>query len=1509
MANPTLFHKIIGYFCVIKTKSIKKTSKIVGFIVASIFLFFVAIYALLENSSVQQIIVHTVVEQLSEKLHTRISVGKVNYKLFNTISLTDLYLEDQHRDTLLFVDKTDAHFSLWRILTGKVRITSLELDKLTANLKVDSVGHSNIEFIIKAFSKPQKKDTTAVEYQVKSFKLINSRFSYFNARNFKKLAPGQFNANDINVSGINADIALNIFKKDTVNLDVNDLQLIEKSGLTVTKLTFSASGLKHGILIPQFLLQMPGSDIRLHDLGLKYKSTDDFKDILHKVRWNIPLDKSVVTLSDLSPFVPAFAKARSQVSVKGLFSGRISNLRAKQLEVKYKKSFLMRADVDINGLPDLSDAFTYLNLHQLTLKPAELQDLVSQLTGKPFVLPGELTRLGTLAYKGNITGFLSNLVAYGNLHTDLGSVSTDILLKLENHFKDMSFNGAVKTTGFQLGTMLKNKELGKISFAITTKGEKKEHADLKGSITALVPDFSFKNYVYHDIRVDGHFDGKGFDGSTTISDPNIQARFEGLVDLSQKKMPVYNFSLKVDNANLQALNIIKNYKGAVFSLKATTNLSGPSVDNLNGSFSLDSIQLNYKNKRLNVDKILIVSRNSESRNLVSIESDYVNGTIDGSFKLNTMGYTVRQIMSHYLPSFAIAEHQKRYNPNLLKIDLSFDNLNEISDILEFPYSVKGQPSLKGYIDESKNKVDIQCNIPTLQSEKQFVENIFVHLENPNRKMGLTARALMHEKAGPLNVFSNISAYNDSVYALVGWQNSQKVTNAGEINTVLGFRKQSGGRLSMLRFNPSQIIINDSVWNVHKCIVDFNADSTIHINNFSFDNNKQFVHVNGIVSHNEDDHVKVELNDVNLDFVFGLLKLRTIWIGGSASGSVDLFNLMKQPVFEANLQVKKATLNHKPIGDATIHSTWDRENKQIRADAVFTKENKTVALAGGVYVPGNDSLDFTFNTRGLSLAFLNRYFESVVSDFDGNATGKIRLFGESHRIRFEARAFVRDGQATVKILNTPYYFNDSVILTPHAIELKKIKIKDKEGNSGTLTGTIHHSGGFGDMKYDLTLVGKNIMAMNTTAANNDYFFGKAYASGNVHIFGNDEVCNIWVDVTSQPHSKCFISMGSASSAADNSFITFINKRNQPLQKERLMVKPVATAANNKFNVKVNLQIGVTPDAEMELVVDPKGGDVITGRGEGNLRVEFDSYSPIKLYGTYTIQNNGYYLFTLQNLIRRDFKIDKGSTLSWTGDPFHAQVNVKAIYQLTASLKDLDQNISTGTRTNVPVNCILKLTDDLMKPTINFDIDLPQSEESMKQQVKSIISTEEMMNRQVLYLMVFNKFYTPEYMQTAGNSPFGANDAISFGLSTLSGQFNNWLSKAVDNVSFSFDYKKTDAVTNESQFSTQLLYQPNNRVIINGNFGYTTENANVSNNTNRFIGDVDMEYLLTESGKFRLKAYNHSVNRTYTQARTTQGVGFLYKEDFQSPAAMMNYYWRLLSGKKKTDENEDDKNKKK
>jgi hypothetical protein len=1492
-------HKFIIYFCQINSKGIKKTLKIFGFSIAGIILFFSLIFILLRFSKIQNFIVQIVASELSDKLHTKVSVQKIDYTFFNSVVLNGLYVEDLKKDTLLFADKVNANFDFWNFFHGKILFTSVEIDHFNGNLVIDTAGHTNIDFIIKAFQKPKTNDTTNVEYRIEKFKLINSSFSFTNLKHLKQLPINVLNANKLKFHNINTEIAINIFNKDSLSLDLLKLNAIEKSGFVLTDFSTQIRASLTKLQLPTFNIKLPNSELNLENLVLKYDSISSLEKMLEYVHVNIPINHSFIKFSDLNQLVPELKNFKGQATFNGKISGRLSSLKFQKIEIKYGKSFLLKADLDINGLPNLNEAFIYGKINDLQVEKNDLQDFVSDVSKKPFLLPRELNQLGQIKYKGNLTGFLSNLVVYGNLNTNVGSITTDILLKFENDLKDLAFNGTVKSNNFQLGKMLNNKQLGNVVFDIKTVGTKKSMASFQGKITAKVSEFKFNDYIYKDLQLSGDYDGSGFDGKVDVKDDNINAHFNGVIDLTQK-LPVYNFDLKVLNVNPNALKLTDKYPGAILSFNGKTNLVGNSLDNINGFVRFDSITFTNLNKTLNVSEIKFVSQIQNKSTNFSIASDFVNGTLSGNFKYSTIGKTINKIIHHYLPALSLnaSTSDEKYS-NQVDLDLRLSNINQVFEVFALPYFIDGVTTIKGRIDENTNQINFVGNVPLFKANKQKLENISLRIENSKNQLKLTTRAQLDGKDGPIKLFLLASAASDSVNTQLGWQNSQQITNAGEILAVTKFRTENNKTAAQLTVLPTQVIISDSIWNVHASKIDFNTDSTIVINNFRFDNNnKQYISINGRASKSQKDAIAVDVKGVNLEFIFSdMLKLKGLTIGGEATGKATVLSLLTQPVFEAKVFVKDVKLNHKLMGDANLISTWDKINQQMRISGVFVNDKAEILTnASGVYVPKNDSLDFVFDAHNLSIEFLDPFFESVVQNVKGLGTGKIRMFGPSTKLGFEGNAFINNGQASVKMLRTTYFFSDTVKLTRKTVTFKNIKMYDQERNQGIVNGIMTHDGTFKKIIYDVRISGKNMLALNTTAIDNDYFFGKAYANGNVHIFGDTNEANIVVNATSQPQTKCFIQMGGASKASDNSFINFVNKR----------VKTAETTTNtntspSKFNVKVNLQLDVNPNAEMELIVDPKGGDIITGKGNGNLRVEFDSFSDIKLFGTYVI-DNGYYLFTLQNVIRKEFKINRGGQIAWTGNPFNAQVSLQALYPLTASLRDLmtEEQLKLMTRTSVPVNCVLKLSDNLMRPTINFDIDLPQSDESVKQQVKNIVNTEEMMNRQIVYLLMFNKFFAPE---RAATSNILNNEIYSFAVSTASAQFNSMLSKMFksNNFNFGVDYRQTDQLSSDIQ--AQILYQPNNRWILNGNIGVRNDNQNSNTTTNKFIGDVDVQYLLSESGKFRLKGYSHSVDRYYLgTANSTQGFGFLYKEEFTSVDDLFKYYWRLINGigKKKTNE---------
>jgi len=1468
-------------------KGIKNSTNIFLNFIAVIVLIAALLPIALKNSRIQNFFSDIIENEISHKINSKVTIGQIDYRLFNTIRIKDLYVEDLQNDTLLHVEKTYLNFQFRELFKGKILFNAIEFKHLRGNLKQYSNGKTNLDFLIEAFKKPDTNRKSEVEYQIENLQLNESEIHYKVFSNTKAKRKSKFDPANMHFRAINADITLNKLNADTLSLNIKSLSFIEKSGFELKKFSSQIFGSNKGATIQYIDIEMPETKLSLSDIKLKYDSLSEFKKFTQKVKFHIPINRSSINLSDFKAFVPEFEKLTEFVDVSAVISGSISNLKVKQLELKHGKSFYLNSDIEINGLPSIQDAFIYTDIKALTVNKNEIQDLISRITKKPMVLPKELNNLGLINYNGNITGFLSNLVTYGSLKTSIGNISTDILLKFENDLKDLTYSGMLKTNNLQINKLLNSEKIGNVTMNISTKGTKLAGKALKGSVKGEINSLDVLKYQYNDIKLDGKYDGSGFDGSINVNDKNIVADFKGIIDLT-KKLPVFDFDLTVENANLNALNFTKQYVGSSLSFTGKTNMTGKTADDFNGYISFNNILFTNKNKTLNIDEIRLISRISEGYTNFSINSDIINGTFAGQFTYSKVPAIVNNILKNYLPTLSGSNTGKFNLNDNIAVDLSVANTKSITEVLELPFELNGTSQLKGNISNNTNKVNFEADVPKFRYNKQEFEKITLTIENEGKLLKMNTRGQMLQKKGYTSIYANALASSDTISSSIGWQSdSKKVTNAGEIATFTRLRNEDGKIAANIEFRPSQLIISDSIWNIKKSSIELNTDSTIKINKFRFENNDQFIFADGLISKKVGNNIQFAMNDIDLSFIFQLLKLKSISIGGNVTGNASLLSKDKQPVFLADLRVKNATLNNESIGNAHIKSTWDNANSQMILNANFVKENNdSIGVAQGIFEPKTDSLDVVFDLKGLPISFLHRYFEGVVSNVKGYGYGKLRMFGPTKTIGFEGLAFIDKAQMTVDVLKTSYFFNDTVRLTQKSIEFKNLEFFDAERNKGSLNGIVKHNGLFQKMNYNVNIKAKNLIGIDTQARDNDYFYGKAYTTGTVNITGNDNECNIVVNAVTQPKSKAFIQMGGASTASDNSFIRF----ESPTASTDVTAPKVVD--KNRFNTKVDLNIDVTPDADMQLIVDPKAGDVIAGRGSGSLRVQFDTFSDLKLYGTYTI-NSGYYLFTLQTIVRKEFKIDNGSTLSWTGDPFGAKVNIRAIYPLTASLSNIiesDELSSSARRSSMPVNCILKLTDDLMAPNIKFEIDLPTADESLKQRVRSVINTEEMMNRQIAYLLVANSFYNPEVSTSTNQAALN-----SFVTSTLSAHLNNFIQKTLksDMLSFGLDWQQTN--TTDNQYKAQVMVQPNERITINGNIGIRDDNF-VVNPEDRYMWDVDFEYSLTDNGKLRFKAYSHTIDRAQLkEAKTTQGMGFVYKEDFQSVAEMFSYYWNAFSEK--------------
>ena len=206
-----------------------------------------------------------------------------------------------------------------------------------------------------------------------------------------------------------------------------------------------------------------------------------------------------------------------------------------------------------------------------------------------------------------------------------------------------------------------------------------------------------------------------------------------------------------------------------------------------------------------------------------------------------------------------------------------------------------------------------------------------------------------------------------------------------------------------------------------------------------------------------------------------------------------------------------------------------------------------------------------------------------------------------------------------------------------------------------------------------------------------------------------------------------------------------------------------------------------------------------------------------------------------------------------------------------------------RTSVPVDLNLNITGQLSAPIIRFDLEVKNVSDEIQAYVHNIIGTQEMLNQEVIYLLLFSKFYTPQYAQSSQSRT--GSELTSFASASLTSQLNQLLGHVSNNFTMGTNFRTDKGDFSDMEMdvslSTRLL---GDRLLLNGNVGYRdpANRLGMGNNTNSFIGDFDIEFLINNSGTVRAKAYSHYNERDYSinNALTTQGIGFILRKDFRN-----------------------------
>lgn len=1460
--------------------------------------------AMLNIPKVQRGISSLATRELTGMLNTEVKIGNINLGLLNRIIINDLEVYDREGAKMISIARFSAKFDIRAILSGKISISSIQLFGSDINLrKKNPDSDINIKFIADLLSPKEKKENKEfIDLRVNSLLIRrgNIKFDVLSEKETDSI----LNPSHIAVRNMSANISLKALTKDSLNVDVKRFSASEKSGLTLRRLSFKAVGNKKGMTIKDFDISFPKSHIGIDSLSTQFIDFSNLSDIA-SINYHGTLFARFVP-SDLKAVVPKLKHFNDTVNIESDFSGGNNRHTIKSLQLYSNKR---QVNINVSGYfkpgHDSTDTSFDLDLKKIEVRGNGANWIFKNINGNE-TLPDIVSRIESASLSGKIKGTPRKIENQLSLSTPLGNLQSQFIMNMDSSNNKRSYSGRFYSEELNLGKLAKKENaLGKTSFNITLNGltyrNNKPESYVKGEIKSI----EVKGYNYQNILLDGQYKSGGFNGHISIDDSNIRFNMDGSFSTADK-MPVFRLTAQIKDFRPDKLKLSDKYANTAYSLNIGADFTGNSIDDIEGKIEIDSLSCISENEEDNyfLPSFKLIAGQKDNGKTVDIESDFFNGRIIGNYSYKTITSSIVKVAYRYIPSFFQEDNKliRQKTENNFSMQFKMDNSDFLNKVLKLPVNINMPATLNGYIDDYNSKVYINANIPELTYNGKKYESTTLLFENPQEELHCHVRTNMLMKKGAMvNVSLNAKANNDTLATMAFWGNNTSVTYSGEISATTAFSKnKNNGKLHTdIMLNSSQIVLNDTVWNVHPADISLDKDS-IEIKDFLFEHGKQYIKINGRIGKTMSDSCIVNLQGVNLLYVMDMIQFNAVKFEGNANGKVFISNVLSKPVLDAHLNVNNFSLNSALLGEADIKGGFDNDKGRILLDADIKKSNGDFTGVNGYISPKEKGLDLNINAGGTDLSFLQHFIKDIFSDVKGKAYGNIRLFGPFKELDLEGRAKAEIGMK-VNVLNSYFHAEtDSVIINQGEFMFKDVKLSDMEGHNGTANGYLRHKK-LKHLNYMFRFDTNNMMVFSSESETPEFpFYGKIYASGNATIRGNEST-GLVVDgnVRAENNTSFVYVLGTASEAISQQFITFVDrtpKRRQEniktdlyhyLNEQNTSESETATA-----DIRINLQIEPSPEANMKIIMDPASGDYISAKGTGSLRINFFNKGDFQIFGNYNI-SEGIYKLSMQNIIRKDFVLRQGGSVSFNGDPRAANLNVQAVYTVpSASLNDLIAD-ATSTRGNVRVNCIVNLTGLLTSPDLSFDLELPTVNEEDRQLVKSLTSTPEQLSTQIIYLLGVGKFYTYDYAAQTGQSD--ATSSLAF--STLSGQLNNMLSQVIDSQNWNLGTNLTTGqngwtdVEAEAILSGRLL---NNRLIINGNFGYK---ENTLRNTN-FVGDFEAIWLLTKNGDFRLRGYNQTNDRYFTKSTlTTQGIGLIYKKDFTKWNELIDWISNFRSYRKK------------
>jgi hypothetical protein len=1468
---------------------------------------FIVAFLVLQIPAVQKALLDRYLGKFKKVTHFDVSAEKLNLYWYDRLEIKGLKVLDPETNEMISIKQLLVNFELNQLnANSEVNIDAVSLDSARVSLvyiaESDTSKDINInEFIAainKMFAPPPGSKGKSPKVNIGEVVLMNSFFSLHHPDR-DSLKHG-FDHNHFQVGLEDAEIQAFKVIGDTIQFRLNSLVGTELG------YQWPIHDIKTFFRVSQGGMEFLGLDVKAgksyfnDTLVFEYNSLKDMSDFINKVSIQAKINQSLVHPDDILFFAPQSRRLPWPVQLSGLITGRVKHFYFDDMDLQMGNSRII-GKLEMDGLPSIRETFINLSVRQ---SPIDIDNWKFALP--PFAYE-KLKPLERFTLTGDYIGFFNDFVADGKISSRIGEIDSDINLKLdENNLEKSRYTGNLTLADFHMGEYLED----------TTTFQ---HITMSGNIsgvglTALTADFVMKgkvesigilNYNYTDIESNARFTKNFFNGSLTVNDPNLKCSVIGSVDL-RDKVDLINLQARIDTARLQTLKLIP-YDFS-FRSDVTINSKGLNIDSLRGTAKLFNLDLKYKENSLSLDSIDIKSTIGGVNRTLEVSSSYGSLDLYGNFFYSTMFHDFQNIFKEFMLNFrndkaTLAEYYQRKDPWDQDYKADFRaNLKDINPVLQFlklDMEVSKNVSVEGDFTNGFTSIfHAYSTVKAFRISDKFFYDTDIEFNGSKIHDTTSVLALLTVNSKNQTINKNIATKDLLFEAIwnrdhidVGFDFVQDgYDNSVQLKAEIDFLTDS----TRIRLLPSTIKSLGQSWTVNPRNVILFKGKEWDIEHFEISHNDESGLVNGNISEDPSKQIRIVIKNFGIDLMNSLTREKFM---GNLNADFTLRNLYGDFTFQNVFSVDKFTINNFLVGDVSGSTTWDPDQDAFIVNFFIDRLQSRIVDITGLYDPSNreQSMNLTARLNKTNLKIIEPIMRGLFSDWDGTATGVFDIGGTLSKPDISGEAEIENGKLKVDYLKTTYGVVGKIGMNHNQILLKNLNLTDALGNKGSVDGIIAHKD-FSKFRISLDGNFRNFQLLNTTSKDNNLFYGQAYGSGYLNILGPFDNLKISATARTEKNTRMYIPVSGTSEVKRSDFITFVSFKDTTRKKAQ--EESLSKKKTSNFSMSLNLDI--TPDAYAEIIFDLKAGDIIRGYGRGDIKLDLDTKGEFNMFGLYEF-DRGFYNFTLGGVINKEFAINRGSRISWFGDPYAGVVSINAGYRQMASIGPIlsDPSLATSPqlRRKFPIEVQLKLDGPMLGPQINFDIvakDLPESivVEGKSTPVRPNFEfnafkarlDEQELKKQVFSLIVLRRFSSPDAFSTSG----GIANSVS---ELLSNQLSYWLSQVDQNLEINLDLGTMD----QEAFNTFQLRM--SYTFFNGRLRITRDGSLGSNQFAQseiasIAGDWTVDYLLTPDGKFKAKMYSRSnyntlMNSLGAQAAVTTGLSLSHTQSFNEFADLIRF----------------------